>query len=79
MTGVAIGLIVAWSVVDGVIAGKNTEPVPVSTYLLTKRKFSDFRITAKGKLEWLTRFVSGDKNPGTTYHPTTAPRIPICS
>jgi hypothetical protein len=36
-------------------------------------------LTAKGKLEWLTRFVSGDKNPGTTYHPTTAPRIPICS
>ncbi len=39
-----------WSVVDGTIVGKNTEEVPVSTYLLTKRKFSDFRLTAKVKL-----------------------------
>ena len=28
------------------IVGKNTEPVPVSTYLLTKRKFTDFRLTS---------------------------------
>lgn len=33
-----------WSVKDGVIIGRNTEPVPVSTYLLTERKFSDFRL-----------------------------------
>lgn len=33
-----------WSVQDGVIIGKNTEPVPVSTYLLTEQKFSDFRL-----------------------------------
>ena len=39
-----------WSVKDGVIVGKNTEPVKVSTYLLTKKKFSDFRLTAKVKL-----------------------------
>jgi hypothetical protein len=39
-----------WSVEDGVIVGKNTEPVKVSTYLLTKRNFSDFRLLAKGKL-----------------------------
>jgi hypothetical protein len=39
-----------WSVKDGVIVGKNTEPVKVSTYLLTKRKFSDFRLTATVKL-----------------------------
>src|SRR5438046_3031235 len=32
-----------WSVQDGVIVGKNTQPVKVSTYLLTKRNFSDFR------------------------------------
>jgi hypothetical protein len=38
-----------WSVVDGVIVGKNTKPVPVSTYLLTKKKFSDFRLHAKVK------------------------------
>lgn len=39
-----------WSVVDGVIVGKNTEPVPVSTYLLTKRSFTDFRLLATVKL-----------------------------
>ncbi len=39
-----------WSVKDGVIVGKNTAEVKVSTYLLTKRKFSDFRLLAKGKL-----------------------------
>jgi hypothetical protein len=39
-----------WSVQDGVIVGKNTEPVNPSTYLLTERKFSDFRLTATVKL-----------------------------
>jgi 6-phosphogluconolactonase len=39
-----------WSVKDGIIVGKNTEPVPVSTYLLTERKFSDFRITCDFRL-----------------------------
>src|SRR5690242_5781114 len=39
-----------WSVKEGVIVGKNTKPVPVSTYLLTQRKFSDFRLTATVKL-----------------------------
>ena len=29
-----------WSVKDGVIVGKNTEPIKVSTYLLTERKDS---------------------------------------
>jgi hypothetical protein len=38
-----------WSVEDGVIVGKNTKPVPVSTYLLTKKKFTDFRLHAKVK------------------------------
>jgi hypothetical protein len=39
-----------WSVHDHVIVGKNTEPVKVSTYLLTKRKFSDFRLVFEFKL-----------------------------
>lgn len=39
-----------WSVKDGVIIGKNTDPVPVSTYLLTQRKFSDFRFVCDFKL-----------------------------
>jgi hypothetical protein len=39
-----------WSVKDGVIVGKNSEEVKVSTYLLTKRKFSDFRLVFEFKL-----------------------------
>jgi 3-keto-disaccharide hydrolase len=39
-----------WSVQDGVIVGKNTDNVPVSTYLLTERKFSDFRLVFDFKL-----------------------------
>jgi hypothetical protein len=39
-----------WSVKDGMIVAKNTEPVPVSTYLLSKRKFSDFRLVFEFKL-----------------------------
>ena len=39
-----------WSIKDGVIVARNAEAVPVSTYLLTKRKFSDFRLTGTVKL-----------------------------
>jgi hypothetical protein len=39
-----------WSVQGGVIVGKNQTRVPVSTYLLTKRHFSDFRLLATVKL-----------------------------
>jgi hypothetical protein len=39
-----------WSVKEGVIVGKNTEPLTVSTYLLTKQKFSDFRLRFSAKL-----------------------------
>jgi hypothetical protein len=39
-----------WSVKDDMIVGKNTEPVGVSTYLLTKRKFTDFRLIFDFKL-----------------------------
>jgi 3-keto-disaccharide hydrolase len=39
-----------WSVKDGVIVGKNMNEVKVSTYLLTKRKFSDFHLVFSGKL-----------------------------
>ncbi len=39
-----------WSVVDGAIIGKNSEPVKVSTYLLTKQGYSDFRLVATVKL-----------------------------
>ena len=39
-----------WSVENGVIVGKNNEPIKVSTYLSTKRNFSDFRLLATVKL-----------------------------
>jgi hypothetical protein len=39
-----------WSVKDGVIIGKNTDEVKVSTYLLTKKKYSDFRLVFDFKL-----------------------------
>ncbi len=39
-----------WSVENGEIVGKNTAPVPVSTYLLTEKNYTDFRLTAKVKL-----------------------------
>lgn len=39
-----------WSVKDGVIVAKNTKPIKYSTYLLTKSKFSDFRLLFSAKL-----------------------------
>jgi hypothetical protein len=56
-----------WSVVDGVIVGKNTKRVPVSTYLVTKRNFTDFRLTAKVKL------VTSDMHSGIAFWGRLAP------
>src|SRR6478735_4413451 len=39
-----------WSVHDGVIVAKNTKPLTFSTYLLTKDKYRDFRLTFAAKL-----------------------------
>ncbi|WP_439631919.1 3-keto-disaccharide hydrolase [Gemmata sp.] len=39
-----------WSVKDGVIVAKNTDPLKFSTYLLTKNKYTDFRLTFAAKL-----------------------------
>jgi hypothetical protein len=39
-----------WSVKDGVIVGHNDRPLKYSTYLLTKDKYSDFRLTFATKL-----------------------------
>jgi hypothetical protein len=39
-----------WTVADGAIVGKNLHPVKVSTYLVTERTFSDFRLLATVKL-----------------------------
>jgi hypothetical protein len=39
-----------WSVQDGVIVAKNKDPLKFSTYLLTKDKYTDFRLTFAAKL-----------------------------
>jgi hypothetical protein len=39
-----------WSVQDGVIVAKNKDPLKYSTYLLTKDKYTDFRLTLAAKL-----------------------------
>jgi 3-keto-disaccharide hydrolase len=56
-----------WSVVDGVIVGKNTAEVPVSTYLVTKKKFKDFRLKARVKL------VQSEMHSGITMWGRLAP------
>jgi hypothetical protein len=39
-----------WSVKEGVIVAKNTAPLKFSTYLLTKKKYTDFRLVFAAKL-----------------------------
>jgi hypothetical protein len=62
-----------WSVDDGEIVGRNTEPIPVSTYLLTERTFSDFRLTAKVKL------VRSEMHSGIAFWGRNAPEKGIPS
>ncbi len=56
-----------WSIQDGVIVGKNTDEVKVSTYLLTKQKFTDFRLTATVKL------VQSEMHSGIAFWGRKAP------
>jgi hypothetical protein len=56
-----------WSVEDGTIVGKNSEPIKVSTYLLTKRNFSDFRLIATVKL------VKSEMHSGIAFWGRLAP------
>jgi hypothetical protein len=56
-----------WSVQDGEIVGKNAAEIKVSTYLLTKRKFSDFRFTGKVKL------VQSEMHSGIAFWGHNAP------
>jgi hypothetical protein len=56
-----------WSVKDGVIVAKNNKPIKVSTYLLTKDKYSDFRLTATVKL------VQSEMHSGIAFWGRVAP------
>jgi hypothetical protein len=56
-----------WVAKDGEIVGRNSDPVKVSTYLLTKRSFSDFRLRAKAKM------VEGKIHSGIAFWGRIAP------
>ena len=56
-----------WAVRDGAIVGKNSEPIKVSTYLLTKQSFSDFRLKARVKL------VQSEMHSGIAFWGRQAP------
>ncbi len=56
-----------WSVKDGVIVAKNTDPLKYSTYLLTKQKFTDFRLTFACKLLPGSEMHSGVSFWGEVY------------
>jgi hypothetical protein len=56
-----------WSVKDGIIVAKNTSPIKVSTYLLTNRKFSDFRLRLAAKL------VESEMHSGVAFWGRNAP------
>jgi hypothetical protein len=58
-----------WSVENGVIVGKNTDEVKVSTYLVTQRKFSDFRLTATVKL------VKSEMHSGIAFWGRVGPQV----
>lgn len=56
-----------WSVKDGVIVGRNTDPVKVSTYLQTEKTYTDFRLTARVKL------VESEMHSGIAFWGRRAP------
>ncbi len=56
-----------WSVKDKMIVAKSTEPVKVSTYLLTKKKYTDFRLVSKVKL------VQSEMHSGICFWGRVAP------
>ncbi len=56
-----------WSVKDGVIVAKNSQPIKVSTYLLTTRNYSDFRLLATVKL------VRSEMHSGIAFWGRNAP------
>ena len=58
-----------WSVKDEVIVAKNTDPLKYSTYLLTKGKYSDFRLTFASKL------VTSEMHSGVSFWGTVKPDV----
>jgi len=58
-----------WSVKDGVIVAKNTKPLAFSTYLLTKKKYSDFRLVFAAKL------VESEMHSGVAFWGEVRPSV----
>jgi hypothetical protein len=58
-----------WSVKEGVIVAKNTKPIKFSTYLLTKKKFTDFRLVFSAKL------VESEMHSGVAFWGEVRPSV----
>jgi hypothetical protein len=58
-----------WSVKDGAIVAKNLAPLKFSTYLLTKRRFSDFRLVLAAKL------VDSEMHSGVAFWGEVRPSV----
>ena len=58
-----------WSVKDGVIIAKNSKPLTFSTYLLTKEKYTDFRLTFSAKL------VESEMHSGISFWGVVKPDV----
>ena len=58
-----------WAVKDGEIVAKNTDEVKVSTYLLTKEKYTDFRLTFAAKL------VTSEMHSGVSFWGVVKPDV----
>ena len=66
-----------FSVKDGVIVARNDKPLKVSTYLFTKRKFSDFRLLFSAKLGDINEMHSGVGLWGKKIDPAELEKIEI--
>lgn len=66
-----------FSVKDGVIVARNDKPLKVSTYLFTKRKFSDFRLIFSSKLSKINSMHSGVGIWGKKIDPALLEKIEI--
>jgi len=58
-----------WSVKEGVIVAKNTDEVKFSTYLLSKQKFTDFRLIFDAKL------VQSEMHSGVAFWGVVKPDV----
>src|SRR5262245_57313755 len=58
-----------WSVKDAQIVAPNTVPLKFSTYLLTKRRFSDFRLVLSAKL------VDSEMHSGVAFWGEVRPSV----